>query len=411
MREGDPDSPAILGARLREAREAAGLSLAELAARIPYTKPTLGRYETGVRNPPADVITWYERVCGQFADPITSMVTLGRADVDRRSFLRNALYSAALSATAIGAGISASDAERLGAVSDSRTVGMGEVDSLRQVTMAFQRMDEFRGGGVGRTAIAELLATDVSMLLRSRFATGDVRAQAFSVAAELAYLAGFKAHDAGHDGAAQRYYLSALRLAEHSGVPGHDGWVCRVLALQGNDIGTRTYGVDLAEEAIRRVRGKVDAGTEALFTVALARCHAEVGNHAEAAATLRRTESWVNPDTAVDLPAWCAWWGGDRATINNQTAKAFRAMGDYTAAAPHHELATTMWEAGIHRRVYANTMGDVGIARWKTGDPDGAVTAWKIALPILRDIQSVRVDKTLGKIRKAAPHLFADTTP
>ncbi|WP_067819578.1 helix-turn-helix domain-containing protein [Nocardia inohanensis] len=400
-------SPEFGGAQLRQAREAAGYSLGEMAARVPYSKAALGHYETGVRSLTAEVITWYERVCGQFTDPVTTVVTLGRADVDRRAFLRKAVYSAALSATAIGVGtLDAAGIERLANLDDKRMVGMGEVQALRRVVEAFQHLDEFKGGGVGRTAVAELLSTDVATLLRSRFATSEVRAQAFSIAAELSYLAGFKAHDAGMDGAAQRYYLSALHLAEASGVPGHDAWVCRVLALQGNDIGKRVYGIDLAEEACRRACGKVDGGTQALFTVALARCHAEVGNKREALAALTIAEPWIAPGRSAELPAWCAWWGGDQATVNNQCAKTFRALGDYTAAEPHHQLATTMWEPGVHRRVYANTLGDVGIARWKTGDHTGAIKAWNMALPILSELQSARVEKTLGKIRRSAPELF-----
>lgn len=331
------------------------------------------------------------------------MTVLGRADVDRRSFLRRAAYSAALSATALALPGEAS--RRIATVTDSSIVGMGEVDALRTVTDAFQRLDERRGGGTGRTAVAELLATDVATMLRSRFATDEVRAQTYSAAAELAYLAGFKAHDAGLHGLAQRYYLSARDLAGASGVPGHDGWIYRILALEGADLGERNFSVSLAEEAVRRARGRVDSATEAVFTIALARCYAETGHRSEAHAALRRAQRGMDGPTG-QTPPWCAWWCGDQATVNNQAAKTFRALSEWGAAEAHHLQATAYWEPGLHRRVYSRTMADVGLARWYNGDHGGAVDAWKVAVPILLPLNSTRADAVLTKIRKRAPELL-----
>ncbi|MEU6579817.1 hypothetical protein [Nocardia sp. NPDC046763] len=72
-------------------------------------------------------------------------------------------------------------------------------------------------------------ATDLPGLLRARHNTEQVRAQAFSTAAELGYLAGFKAHDCGGHAIAQRYYL---RAPEGSGV--------------GEGQGFESYAVDCA---------------------------------------------------------------------------------------------------------------------------------------------------------------------
>lgn len=42
--------------RIREAREAAGFSVAEMAERLQISKPTLYRYETGNRNPEPEIL-------------------------------------------------------------------------------------------------------------------------------------------------------------------------------------------------------------------------------------------------------------------------------------------------------------------------------------------------------------------
>ncbi|MFD4428753.1 helix-turn-helix domain-containing protein [Nocardia sp. NPDC058497] len=57
----------VVGARLRQLREEAGLSLAALATRVPYSRAALGHYETGTRAVPSEVIDWYERVHAQSA--------------------------------------------------------------------------------------------------------------------------------------------------------------------------------------------------------------------------------------------------------------------------------------------------------------------------------------------------------
>ncbi|MFD3510532.1 helix-turn-helix domain-containing protein [Nocardia sp. NPDC058666] len=60
----------IVGARLRRLREEAGLSLAALATRVPYSRAALGHYETGTRAATFEVIAWYERVHAQSGVPV-----------------------------------------------------------------------------------------------------------------------------------------------------------------------------------------------------------------------------------------------------------------------------------------------------------------------------------------------------
>src|SRR3954447_19455564 len=53
-----------IGARLRQAREAAGLSLAAMAARTFISKAHLANVETGRRRATRDVVVAYERALG-----------------------------------------------------------------------------------------------------------------------------------------------------------------------------------------------------------------------------------------------------------------------------------------------------------------------------------------------------------
>lgn len=65
--QGNGETAFVVGARLRQLREEAGLSLAALATRVPYSRAALGHYETGTRAASSAVIDWYERVHAQSA--------------------------------------------------------------------------------------------------------------------------------------------------------------------------------------------------------------------------------------------------------------------------------------------------------------------------------------------------------
>lgn len=286
---------------------------------------------------------------------------------------------------------------------------MPEIAAVQSVTDALIALDEVRGGGVGRSAVAEFLATDVSAMLRARFPDNETRSRAYSAAAELAYLAGFKAHDAGEDGVAQRYYLSALRLAEASRIPGQDGFVFRILALQGTDIRQQKSTVDLAIEGERRAVGRVGPDAQALFTVAVARCHAESGNKPEALAALRRAEPYIGTDLTNEQPRWISLWCPNKATVVHQTAKTLLAVGELSAAEQHYRLVTSIWSPETHARVYALSAAETGIIRWKMGDHTGALSMWKPAVPILSAVNSARTTKAMQKMRKIAPQAFTPT--
>ncbi|MFI9410621.1 hypothetical protein [Nocardia gamkensis] len=272
-------------------------------------------------------------------------------------------------------------------------------------------MDEAKGGGIGRTAVAEFLSTDVASLLRSRFADSTVRSAAFSSAAELAYLAGFKAHDAGEDGIAQRYFLSALRLAQEADVPGQDGFCFRILGLHATDVRQPPqHAVELAKRGAAAARDKVSPDTMSLFLVGLARCYAETGQHQAARSTLREAEPWITTtEITTELPRWAAPWCPNKASVARQTSKAFAALGDHAEAERYLYLSHSMWSPETHTRIHALSAAETGLIRWRLGRHEDAAKLWRSALPVLSAVSSNRASKVLRKVRKAAPELFTST--
>lgn len=387
-----------VGYRLRCARESFGVSLDELARRSNWGKTTLAYFEQGRRPISTEVIDCYEQHLGVKVDldPIATVEYVGRADVDRRSFIRSAAYTASFSALALVGG---EHLARVTAHAETSTAGAETITAIRGVTDSFIYADETLGGGIGRTAVAEYLATDVAAVLKGQFASQEVRSSAFSAAAEVAYLAGFKAHDSGFDGLAQRYYLAALELAEESGDTGHQAFVLRILALQGCDVGQQSFSVPLAEAALERARhSPIGADTEALFHITLARCQAETGEARPAATTIARTPA-LSPDTIDEAPRWAAQWCPSKATLLNQTAKTHTATGDLTETAGLLDEVTRLWDRQSKARVWALAMADLGHARWDLGDTTAATGAWDAALPTLEQIDSDRTAKAAAKIR------------
>ncbi|MGF6889463.1 transcriptional regulator with XRE-family HTH domain [Nocardia sp. GAS34] len=389
---------------LRYAREAARLSLAAMAQRVPYSKSALSYYETGQRNITPDVVAAYERVCGQaMSDPVTVMERLGRADVDRRSFLRGAVFSAALTATAL---VNAREpVARLIAVTEDSTIGMGEVHALHTVTDALVSFDEVRGGGSGRTAVAEFLSTDVATLLRSRFADSAVRSAAYSAASELAYLAGWKAHDAKADAVAQRWFLSALALAREGGIDGQIGFCYRILALHAAAAGHPRLAPQLAQAGADAARG-LDGDARSLFSVALARASAESGDRVTALAALRAADPWMTPHITTDLPRYVRLYCPNKASGVRQAAKSFAALGDWRNTEQHLLLSAECWDRTTHPRIHWLSVAEAGMARWRLGRHADAETLWRAAIPTLTTVQSGRAQSMLAKIRTVAPTLL-----
>ena len=164
---------------------------------LPYLCEALSR-RLGRRVSPTDLGLGGELVDELMPrDPVGAVARLGRADVDRRGFLAGAVYS--LGALALPVEYQTEAAERGRAAAETGRIGSAEVDAVRDITAAFNRADELLGGGFGRSAVVEYLATDVATYCQASM-PASVRAAMYSEAAQLAYLAGWKAHDIGREG-------------------------------------------------------------------------------------------------------------------------------------------------------------------------------------------------------------------
>ncbi|MET8680029.1 hypothetical protein ABZW18_21200 [Streptomyces sp. NPDC004647] len=331
-------------------------------------------------------------------DPVASLAHLGRADVDRRRFLSTTVYSVGALTLPLAAG-AAEATQRAEAAGAGRASGQADVDTVREVTSVFSRADERLGGNNGRSAVVEYLSTDVATYLNGTFANDAVRRGMFSAAAELAYLAGWKAHDAGRDGLAQRYYLHAFQMTQESDPRAHAGYILRIMAHQAFDLGHHAHCVDLAEAALKRVRGQVDAGTETLFWLTLARAHAAEGDGRRALGAISKAEHLMSIVRTGEPPMWAVMGGSAEARASNQTAKALTQLGDMTAAAEQYQRSAQCWDPKRFPRIYALTLADLGQTQLARGHIDTACGTWSTALDHMGGMASARVRTAVGDIR------------
>ncbi len=332
-------------------------------------------------------------------DPVAAVAALGRADVDRRTFLTSAAYS--VTALSFPLEYRREIVER-GAVAGTQrtaTIGPGEVAAVREVTALFSRADEQLGGRHGRSAVVEYLSTDVAAYCASSFAHDRDRQAMFGAAAELAYLAGWKAHDAGLAALAQRYYLHSFQLAGESDPGAHAGYVMRILAHQALDLGRREYCVELASAALDRVNGHVDAATESLFWLTLARAKAVSGERRPALTALGRAETLLDTGLNDEPPRWASLGGPAEARLANQSAKALSALGDLPAAERQYQRSAACWDRATHPRIHALTLADLAAVQCAQGKAEMACGTWSLALDGMVGVQSARTLAAIDGMR------------
>jgi hypothetical protein len=279
--------------------------------------------------------------------------------------------------------------------------GRGEVAAVREVTAVFTRADERFGGVYARGAVAEYLCTDVAAYWRSAFPREADRRAMFGAAAELAYLAGWKAHDAGLAGLAQRYYLHAFGLAGESDPGAHAGYVLRILAHQALDLGRHEHCVDLAEAALGRAAGRVDPGTESLFWLTLARASAAGGAAREATGALRRAELLITRTGTDAAPPWASLGGPAEARLTHQSGKTLAALGDLRGAEQQLARSAACWDPVTHPRVRALTLAELAELRCARGNVDEACTTWSQALDAMTGVASARTRDAVASLRRA----------
>ncbi|MQS11978.1 tetratricopeptide repeat protein [Streptomyces kaniharaensis] len=331
------------------------------------------------------------------SDPVEAVANLGRADVERRTFLAVAAFTTAGVAMPL-----LYDPEPISRLMRARTgmarVGAEEVEVVRQITAMFSAADERLGGGHGLTTVTAYLADTAAPMLDGRFPNESARRRAFGAVAELAYLAGWKHHDLGQEGAAQHYYQVGYQLAVEADPHGHAGWMMRALAHQALSLKQPHHCVALIENALARSIGHVDGRTEALLHITHARAFAATRDKRAAAKALLAAENALTRDSAPQS-SFSLVSGPAAGTVASHTARTLTDLGDHAGTEQQHRDALIRWDAEKYRRVHALTYADLGDSLAAQARADEAVATWGRALDLMDGMTSDRTKKAISAMR------------
>ncbi len=341
-------------------------------------------------------------------DPVAILRKVGRADIERRAFLTSAVYSVA--AAALPLGFASEYVERVAAAKSGSEVGWTEIRAVRDMSNMFAMIDERHGGQHGRSTLVHYLTTDVATLTKARFASEEQRAEMLTLAACLAHRTGWKAHDVGEEGLAQRYYLQGYRLAREAGNDLGAAYILRALAHHGMDVRQPEHTLGLADRAFQlAICGKADRASLAQFAVLKARALGVAGENRRAAAEVRRAQSIIAGADEREMPYWVAQWGPSRAQVDSHSGKTLKAIGDYQSA--EEFFARSAASRPSYRRVTALTYGLQAEMRYQQDQLEEACTVWGRMLDVTTGIGSTRTRKAVTSMRRALSPLRARGVP
>ena len=245
------------------------------------------------------------------------------------------------------------------------------------------------------------LADTAAPMLTGRLPDESTRAEAFGAVAELAYLAGWKHHDLGHEGAAQHYYQVGYQLACEADPRGQAGWMMRAMAHQALSLKQPRHCTALIENALARSLGHVDGKTEALLHITHARALAAVGDKPRAARALLTAEQVLSRRLSEPQPSFSLVSGPAAGTVASHTARTLTDMGDHAGAERQHRAALTRWDREKYKRVHALTYADLGDSIAAQARADEAVATWGLALDLMEGMSSDRTKKAVTSIRSS----------
>lgn len=325
-------------------------------------------------------------------DTLATLADLGRIDVDvtRRAALGAAAYSAAAVAVpdpAWWAQISRRGGQR--GQAGRRLIGRGDLEAVQETARLLSQIDQRRGGGHARVAVAQYLTADISGYMRGTYADDSLRRQMFSTAGELSYLAGWMAFDNAEHALAQHYFSAAVKLAAEADDPPLAGHILRAMAHQALDLGHRNQALVMAVASTEGKRSTTASPRErALTGVVHARALAACGNRTAASSALLDAERHLESATPDGEPDRVFFFG--EASLAHETARTLRELGDVSGSVREFRRSVRTRKADAFARTHVVTLGYLGSSLAGLGSIEEACKVWSDALTGMDGIRSAR---------------------
>lgn len=406
------------GAALRRHRRLRGLSLRRLSAKVGYDYSYLSEIERGLKAGTADIarrcdqalqaggelVTLMAEGCNlradlglrmvpEWGDAVAALVDLWQGDVERRRVLINTAYIGGVFSASALAWLTERRSMPRG--DGRRDVRMADVESIREMTTAFRRLDNRWGGGQARAAVVRFLHGDVAPLLRGGRYDSTTGAALLSATAELTHLAGWMAHDVGRHGLAQRYLIQALQLTQSAGDEALGAEVLAGMSQLAVYLGHGNEGAGLARSANHAAQRAGIAALAAEAAVMEAHAEAVTGNERACSQALNLAERTLDRADRSSDPQWISYF--DEAYLSAKFGHAFKALGRHHHAERFARRSLVMNNSYVRGRAF--NLALLGAALAGKGEIEEAAEAAAEALTLSADLRSARANAYLDDLR------------
>ncbi|MEW2521231.1 hypothetical protein [Actinacidiphila alni] len=268
------------------------------------------------------------------------------------------------------------------------------IEWLEAGVLGLRKLDDRLGGASVRHRVEADLRMVRGLLHRGQHERAH-EGRLLRVAADLAQLGGWAATDTGRHGAAQRHYLTGLRLAHSAGDRSLAVALWGGLALHAVIAGRPRDAVAAAEAGVRAAGGAPPA-VRALAASRLSRAHAAVGADGPSRRAVAEAERQLDLAERESGPSWLYWF--DTAELAAQSGQSLLDLGHAHEARPLLEQALAMQDASYvrDRCLYS---ARAATARALTGDLEGARSLGREAARLSRLCGSPRIADTLDALK------------
>lgn len=331
---------------------------------------------------------------------VSAAAQLWEGDVKRREVIRQVAFSSA-GYTLPALRWFTAPAPRAVEQSGSRTVGQPDIETIREVSETYRRLDNQYGGGHSRAAVARYLHQEVTPLLEiGRYATSTGR-QLLSAVAELTQLAGWQAYDVAEHGAAQLYLTRALELAHAAGDAGLGAEILAAMSHQATYLGHGFAGIDLARAARQAAKRAGVTVLTAEASVMEAHAYAVVRDERACTAALHHAETALDRADRTSAPRWLGYF--DEAYLSAKFGHCFRALGKPAQAERFAARSLRMNEQYVRGKAF--NLALLATAYAQQGEVERACAIGAQALTLTAQLRSARAARYVRELQaELAPY-------
>ncbi|WBB94500.1 helix-turn-helix transcriptional regulator [Verrucosispora sp. WMMC514] len=332
-------------------------------------------------------------------DDIRAAAQLWEGDVNRRELLRQTVFSSSAYTLPALRWFTAAGPQPV-AQEGRRTVGQPDIDTIREMTATYRRLDNQYGGGHARDNVTRYLHHEVTPLVTEGRYDPATGRKLLAAVAELTQLAGWQAYDIAEHGLAQRYLTDALDLARTAADAGLGAEILAAMSHQATYLGHTATGVDLARAARETAHR---AGITVLTAEALvmeAHAHATAHDAPACATALHQAEQALDRADRTREPQWLGYF--DEAYLSAKFGHCFTALGQHRQAERFAARSLRMDERYVRGKAFNLALLATIQARY--GEPERASLIGGQALTLTAQLKSARA---VGYVRDLQTDLMA----